>query len=273
MSHSLKNTITFLFLGDVVGKIGRKTVAKVLPEIREEYQPDFVLANAENIAHGKGITADTFAQLRAGGVDFCTGGNHTFAKDEVVMLLADSTVPLIRPSNFPAGTPGEGSRVVSVGSRNVLIMNLMGRAFMKESVDDPYRAFDAIMKEHESDKLAAVIVDMHAEATSEKVLMGWHAEGRASVVVGTHTHVPTADPWILPGGTGYVTDLGMCGGRDTSLGIMKEHALRRLTSPLNGKFDPPESGHCRFNSVLIEVDPSNRKAVNIERIDREVMID
>lgn len=273
MAHKVKNTLSVLFIGDVMGKIGRKTVAKVLPEIKEEFAPDFVVANAENLAHGKGITADTFQELLAAGVDFGTGGNHTFAKDEVISLLGDATTPLIRPANFPAGTPGDGSRVVSIGSRNVLIINVLGRAFMREGNDDPFASFDAIYAAHEHEQLAGIFVDFHAEATSEKVLMGWHTEGRASAVVGTHTHVPTADPWILPGGTAYVSDLGMCGGRDTSLGIDKDQAMRRMRSPLPGKFEPPESGHCRFNSVLIEVDPATRKAVNIERVDREVVIE
>ncbi|MBI5405007.1 MAG: TIGR00282 family metallophosphoesterase [Candidatus Kerfeldbacteria bacterium] len=273
MAHKVKNTFSILFVGDVVGKIGRKTVAKVLPELKEEFQPDLVIANAENLAHGKGITSETLKELLSAGVDFCTGGNHTFAKDEVVTLLGDGKTPLIRPANFPPGSPGEGSRVVSVGSRNVLIINLLGRVFMKDQVDDPYAAFDAIYAAHANENLAAVVVDFHAETTSEKVLMGWYTEGRTSAVVGTHTHVPTADCWVLPGGTAYVSDLGMCGGRDTSLGIDKDHALRRLRSPLSGKFEPPESGHCRFNAVLVEIDPTTRKAVNIERLDRDIYID
>jgi len=273
MAHKITNTLSVLFIGDIVGKIGRKTVAKVLPELKEEFRTDFVVANVENLAHGKGTTKDTLSEVLAAGVDFGTGGNHTFAKDDIVTLLNDPSVPLVRPANFPAGTPGDGSRVVSVGSRNILMINLLGRVFMKDPVDDPYAAFDEIYSRHERENLAAVFVDFHAETTSEKVLMGWYTEGRATAVVGTHTHVPTADDWILPGGTAYVSDLGMCGGRDTSLGIEKEHALRRLRSPLSGKFDPPESGHCRFNSVLVEFDAASRKAVNIERIDREVVVE
>lgn len=271
MARKPKNVLTILFLGDVVGKIGRRCVAKALPELREEYRPDVVFANSENVAHGKGVTEETFRELRDAGVDFCTGGNHTFAKDEAVAMLGRKDVPMIRPANFPAGTPGEGSRVIEVGSRRLLIINILGRVFMKEGVDDPFRKLDEILKAHDGDGLAATIVDLHAEATSEKVCFGWYADGRVSAVLGTHTHIPTADPWVLPKGTAYVTDIGMCGGRDTSLGINTDAALRRFLSPVGaGKFEPPEEGRCRFNSVLVEVDPTTGHATNIERLDREV---
>ncbi len=270
MARKPKNVLTILFIGDVVGKIGRRCVAKVLPEIREEYRPDLVLANAENVAHGKGVTEQTFKELLEAGIDFCTSGNHVFSKNEAVSLLGRSSTPLIRPANFPPGTPGEGSRVIEVGSRKVLIVNLQGRVFMKEAVDDPFRTFDEIMIRHNQNDLAAIIVDFHAETTSEKVAFGWLAEGRASLVVGTHTHVPTADEWILPGGTAYVTDLGMCGGRDTVIGRSKDEILQKFKSVVGTKFELPEEGRCRFNSVLVEIDPTTRHATNIERLDREV---
>lgn len=272
MARKPKNVLTILFLGDVVGKIGRKCVAKLLPELKEEFRPDLVIANAENVAHGKGITAQTLNELLAAGVDFCTGGNHTFAKDEASQLLKRSDVPLIRPANFPPGTPGEGWRVIEVGTRKVLIVNILGTVFMKDGIDDPFRAFDAIYDQQKNSDVAAVIVDFHAEATSEKVAFGWHCDGKASVVLGTHTHVPTADEWVLPNGTAYVTDVGMCGGRDTVIGVTKEHALSKFYSPLPSKFEPPDEGHARFNSVLVEINPATKKAVNIERIDRETMI-
>lgn len=272
MAKKLRNTISILSIGDVFGKIGRRCVAKVLPEIKEEFRPDVVLANVENLAHGKGVTEATLKELMATGVDFCTSGNHIFSKEEGSEILTRSDAPLIRPANFPPGTPGRGSKVIEVGSRKVLVVNLEGRVFMKEGVDDPFRAFDGIFAEHEKMNLAAIIVDFHAEATSEKVAFGWYADGRASAVVGTHTHVPTADEWILPNGTAFVTDLGMCGGRDTVIGRSKDEVLKMFTSVLGTKFDLPEEGRCRFNSVLIEIDPKTRRAENIERIDREVEI-
>lgn len=272
MVKKRKNVLTILFLGDVFGKIGRKCVAKILPELKEEYRPDLVIANAENLAHGKGMTESTLQELLAPGVDFCTGGNHTFAKDEAATLLANKALPLVRPANFPPGTPGDGCRIIEVGSRKVLIANLLGRVFMKQTLDDPFAAFDAIYGSQKLEGLAAVIVDFHAEATSEKVAFGWYAEGRASAVIGTHTHVPTADEWILPNGTAYITDVGMCGGRDTVIGVNREAAVRTYRSVLAGKFDPPEEGRARFNSVLVDVDPETRRATNIERIDREVDI-
>lgn len=270
----MKNAISVLFVGDVVGRIGRRAVEKMLPELLEEYRPDLVVANAENIAHGKGTTDDTLRELMNAGVQFVTGGNHTFAKDEAVSLLGRKDIPMIRPANLPPGTPGDGSRVIEVGTRKLLIINLIGRVFMREGVDDPFRRFDEIVTTQSAavPDLAGVIVDFHGEATSEKVAFGWYADGRASVVLGTHTHIPTADPWVLPHGTGYVTDVGMVGGRDTVIGVTKDHVLKRFTSVLGGKFEPPDEGRCRFNSVLVEIDPATRHAVNIERIDREVDI-
>jgi len=274
MARKIKNTMSVLFLGDVIGKIGRRGVAKVLPELREEYRPDLVIANAENLAHGKGTTAVTVDEMTKAGVNFFTGGNHTFAKDEAVVLLGKPDMPMIRPANYPPGTPGHGYKVIEVGSRKVLIINLLGRVFMKEGVDDPFRAFDDIFKTYDGakDDLAAIIVDFHGEVTSEKVAFGWYTDGRASAILGTHTHIPTADTWVLPHGTGYVTDVGMVGGRDTVIGIAKDHVLKRFASPLGGKFEPPDEGRCRFNSVLVEIDPKSHHTVNIERIDREVDI-
>lgn len=272
MPRKPKNALTILFIGDVVGKIGRRCVAKMLPELREEYRPDLVLANAENLAHGKGVTSETFQELTAAGVQFATSGNHIFSKDEATAMLGRKDVPLIRPANYPPGTPGDGSRVIEVGTRKVLIVNLQGRVFMKEGVDDPFRAFDAVLAEHRNETFAAVLVDFHAEATSEKVAFGWFADGRASAVIGTHTHVATADEWVMPAGTAYVTDVGMCGGRDTVIGRSKEEVLQKFQSVVGTKFDLPEEGHCRFNSVLIEIDPASGKARDIERIDREVVI-
>lgn len=272
MAKRPKHTISILFVGDVFGKIGRQCVQKVLPELREEYRPDFVIANAENLAHGKGTTKQTLEELLAAGVDFCTGGNHTFAKEEIHELLANVGKPIIRPANLPAGTPGHGARVVEVGTRKALIINLLGRAFMKQLVDDPFVAFDRILAEHQSEELAAVFVDYHAETTSEKNAFAWYVDGRASAVVGTHTHIPTADPWVLPSGTAFVTDVGMCGGRDTVIGVLPSEAIKLYTSVSTGKSEPPTEGHCRFNSVLIEIDPRTRRATDIERIDRDVVV-
>lgn len=272
MSRKTKNPLTILFLGDVFGKIGRKCVAKVLPELREEYRPDLVIANAENLAHGKGVTKQTLQELLDAGVNFCTGGNHMFNKDEVNTLLSQSSTPLIRPANYPSGTRGDGWRVIEVGTRKVLIVNLLGRVFMKNLVDDPFASFDAILAKQDVRSLAAIIVDFHGEITGEKNAFGWHVDGRASAVLGTHTHIPTADPWVLPKGTAFVTDVGMCGGRDTVIGILPTEALKLYTTSAMGKADPPEAGHCRFNSVLVEIDPATRLATNIERLDREVVI-
>lgn len=261
-----------LFFGDVIGKIGRQALTKILPELKAEYQPDLIMANAENAAHGIGITQKTLEDLKKAGVDFFTSGNHIFAKAEAEGLLTASDSVIVRPANYPPGVAGAEYKIVEVGSRSIAIINLVGRVFMRENFDCPFRKLDELLEKINTKNLAGIIVDLHAEATSEKKAFGWYANGRVTAVVGTHTHVPTADAAILPQGTAYVTDLGMVGAIDSVIGDKKEPILKSFLTQGAAILEIPEEGEVEVDGVLIEFDPKTQKATSIIRVDRKVMV-
>ena len=256
-----------------MGKIGRRAVELVLPELKREYQPDLIVANAENIAHGKGVTPKTLQQLQEAGVEFFTSGNHIFDKSEGVEILQDKDVPLIRPANYPPGVPGVGAKIVQVGTQSILMINLLGQVFIDNTYDCPFRKVRDILEEYKDENLAGVIVDFHAEASSEKQAMGWHLDGLASAVFCTHNHVCTIDARVLSKGTAYVTDVGMVGARDSVIGVDKETILKRFLTKMPVVHEHPEEGECVFNAVLVEIDSKTRLATKIERVDREVVVD
>ena len=235
----------------------------LLPDLRDELGLDLVIANGENAAGGFGITPDTAEELLSGGVDIITSGNHVWDQKEIIPHL-DSIPALLRPLNYPPGTPGRGYAQVG----DVLVINLLGRVFVG-TVDCPFRAIDRLLKEM-SDAPNTVIVDFHAEATSEKVAMGWYLDGRISALAGTHTHVPTADARILPKGTAYVSDLGMVGAANSVIGAKIEDVLARFLTQTSQRLQVATAGPVRFNSVLIEIDETTGKSTNIARIDREL---
>jgi metallophosphoesterase (TIGR00282 family) len=250
-----------LAIGDVIGKPGRQAVNHLLPEIREQYQPDLVIANAENIAGGIGVTPGTAGELLDAGVDVLTSGNHVWAHKDILPYL-DSEMPILRPLNYPPGVPGRGYTV----SNKAMVVNLIGRTFIN-SFDCPFRAMDQLLDGPEK-KPPVVIVDFHAEATSEKVAMGRYLDGRVSAVLGTHTHVGTIDTRILPQGTAYVTDIGMVGPVDSIIGDDAEAVLQRFLTILPHRLSVGK-GKTEFNAVLVEVDDTTGKAISIERIYRE----
>lgn len=257
-----------LFLGDIVGSLGRATTAKLLPSLVKRDKVNLSLANAENIAHGRGATRLTIEEVKLAGVDYFTGGNHIFWQKEFSDEIEN--LPVLRPANFPEGTPGKGYVVVDTGrTGRVLVISLLGRTFIRDLADDPFATVDKILKKFEHEDLAARMVDMHAEATSEHLAMGFYLDGRVTAVVGTHTHVGTTDARILPNGTAYVTDVGMVGAWDSILGVKKEVIVRSFLSALPAKFEWPEEGPAVFNSVLIETQP-NGLAKSIKRIDKIV---
>lgn len=261
-----------IFIGDIMGKPGRKAVTAFLPVLREKYKPDIVIANVENLAHGKGVTEKTLQDITSAGVDFCTSGNHIWSKPESTDLLSRQNSILLRPANYPKQNPGKGYALVPVGSREILIINLMGRVLMKEHLDCPFRAFDEILETVKNKNIAAIFVDFHAEATSEKNVFGLYADGRATAVVGTHTHVQTADEHILPKGTAYITDTGMVGLKHSSVGVNYEEILPSFLYQMPPKHDIAESGLVTFHAVVIDVDPDTRKATAIERIKKDVEV-
>ena len=250
-----------LFVGDVVGGIGRRTLAALLPGIRDSHQPDFVVVNGENAAGGVGITQKTARELLDLGADAITLGNHAFRHREVYDLL-DREERIVRPANYPKGSPGRGHTVVERDGVRLGVVNLSGLVFL-EAVRSPFADADAALAELR-DRADAVLVDMHAEATSEKVAMGWHLDGRATACIGTHTHVPTADARVLPGGTAYITDVGMTGPRGGVIGVKRELALERFLSLTNVRFETSDDDPW-LNAVLIEADPNGR-ATSIEQL-------
>ena len=250
-----------LFVGDVVGGIGRRTLAALLPGIRDAHEPDFVVVNGENAAGGVGITQKTARELLEMGADAITLGNHAFRHREVYDYL-DRENRIVRPANYPKGSPGRGHTVVERDGMRLAVANLSGLVFL-DAVRSPFATVDGLLAEL-GDGHDALVVDMHAEATSEKVAMGWHLDGRASACVGTHTHVPTADARVLPGGTAYVTDVGMTGPRGGVIGVKRELALERFLSLTNVRFETSDDDPW-LNAVLIDVGTDGR-ATAIEQL-------
>ena len=251
-----------LAIGDVIGRPGRQAVEKHLPDLREQYGIDLVIANAENIAGGIGVTPTTAEELLDTGVDVLTSGNHIWAQKEIIPYL-DSDMPILRPLNYPPGVPGRG--YLTIGQ--VMVVNLIGRTFM-DNYDSPFRAMDQLLAELKH-KPPVIIVDFHAEATSEKMAMGKYLDGRVSAVLGTHTHVGTIDTRLLPQGTAYVTDIGMAGPIDSIIGDNPEEVLQRFLTIINTRLTVGH-GRTMLNAVLVEVDDKTGKAISIERIYREV---
>ena len=255
--------IRLLFIGDIVGRPGRDLVRYGLPAIVERHQIDLVIANAENAAAGFGITREIGDHLLEWGVDVMTSGNHIWDKKEALDYIG-AEPRLLRPANYPAGAPGNGSYLARTrDGRSVGVVNVMGRVFML-NIDDP---FTSVLREIETlkQRTRIVFVDFHAEATSEKIAMGWHLDGRVTAVVGTHTHVQTADERIMPKGTAYLTDVGMTGPHDSIIGVEIEAALGRFLTALPAKFDTA-TGNPRLNAVIIEADEATGRATGIERL-------
>jgi metallophosphoesterase (TIGR00282 family) len=253
-----------LFVADVVGRPGRTALRAILPGLREEVRPHLTIVNGENSAGGFGITAATARELRAAGADLITTGNHVWDQKQFVEEITQLE-RVLRPWNYPPGAPGVGALVLPADGEEVLVLNLQGRVYLPD-LEDPFRGADRVLADHPDQKL--VFVDMHAEATSEKTAMGWYLDGRVSAVVGTHTHIPTADNRVLPGGTAYVTDVGMVGPRDGVIGVQKEGALRRFLTGMPHRFETA-TGVVTFNSVLVTISRRTGRATSIQRIDRE----
>ncbi|MDP5273517.1 TIGR00282 family metallophosphoesterase [Chengkuizengella axinellae] len=249
-----------LFIGDIVGSIGRKALEEVLPRLKQKYFPDIIIANGENAAGGRGITrkiANHFFDL---GVHGITMGNHTWDNKEIFDFIDDEK-RLVRPANFPAGTPGRGFSVIKNRSKELVIINLQGRTFLPP-IDCPFEKADEILEQlnHKN-----ILVDFHAEATSEKIAMGWHLDGKVSVVLGTHTHVQTNDNQILPNGTAYVTDIGMVGPKEGVLGMERTAVLRKFKTALPVRFTPAE-GKWQFHGSVIHIDDATGLAKKIELV-------
>lgn len=257
--------LRILMIGDVIGRPGREALHRILPGLRQEKSIDLVIANGENAAGGFGLTVDTASEMLDSGVDVITSGNHIWDKKEFMPYLDDAQgegLPVVRPANYP-DAPGVGV----IRRRGVAVVNLMGRVFMTQ-LDCPFRTADRLLEELRSEEdTPVIIVDFHAEATSEKQAMGWYLDGRVSGVFGTHTHVGTIDARILPGGTAYLTDLGMTGPVDSVIGSDTRAVLDRFLTSMPQRLEVAK-GPCTFNSALVEVDEQTGRSVHLERVDR-----
>lgn len=252
------------FIGDIFGRPGRNTVKNLLKQYREKYNPDLVIANAENMRHGKGVTEENILEMQSAGVDFFTSGNHVFKESSIVPFLDQPRLPLLRPANFPPKAPGRGYQIIQTPlMKKVLVINLLGRVFMPQQVDCPFRAADAILKEFEHENLSAVFIDFHAEATSEKAALAYYLDGRVSAVIGTHTHVPTADARILPDGTAFQSDVGFTGPLHSIIGAEKNAVIQNFLTQMPVKHDVA-TGPTVFNAVMITIDDTTKKATNIQ---------
>lgn len=252
-----------LILGDVVGRPARRAMRDILPELIEREKADLVIANAENAAGGMGVDIKSAKELFSAGVHVLTSGNHIWKKKEIYPFL-DEHETLIRPANFPAGAPGRGWCFWRHNELRALIINLQGRVFMPNHVEDPFRCVDELLQNH--GRLSPVIiVDMHGEATSEKTAMGWYLDGRASVVYGTHTHVPTADERILPHGTAYITDVGMCGPLDSVIGMEREVVIQGFLTQLPRQFEVAKD-NVALQGIVTDIDEKTGRAREIRRL-------
>jgi hypothetical protein len=253
--------VGILFVGDLIGRPGRNALAKALPALTKKHKPSLVIVNGENAAGGVGITEEIGKDLLES-VDVLTSGNHVWDKKEAMSYL-EKEPRLLRPANYPPQNPGKGAVVVTdAGGSKVGVLNLQGRVFM-EAIDCPFRTADAEIEKLRRET-PIVIVDLHAEATSEKQAMGWYLDGRVSAVVGTHTHVPTADERILPGGTAFITDVGMAGARNSVIGIKREQAIQKFLTARPQRFEP-EKGGLFLSAVFIEIDAASGRALSITR--------
>lgn len=257
-----------LYVGDVMGEVGIETIEKVLPKLKTEHGIDLVLAQAENVSQGKGITPKDFARLQDLGVDFFTGGNHSFAEETIFPMLNDPTKPVIRPANYPVGTPGLGWKYIETTQGKVLVISLLGQTVGKNTelvLDNPLEVVDTILESQKAIDRVATIVNFHGDFSSEKVIIGNFLDGRVTAVVGDHWHIATADARVLPAGTAHITDVGMCGALDSSLGVTFSSVIPRWRYGQLTKNVLETKGPRQFNSVLIESD-NEGLAKSIEQI-------
>jgi 2',3'-cyclic-nucleotide 2'-phosphodiesterase len=255
-----------LFIGDIFGRPGRMAVEKILKTYREENNVDFVIANAENLRHGRGVSEKNIKDMQQAGVDFFTSGNHVFDDRELVPFLDNPKLPLIRPANYPPNVPGRGYEIVETAlKKKILVINLLGRVFVKEHSDCPFRKADEILSKFANVKMDAIFVDFHAEATSEKNGLANYLDGRVTAVIGTHTHVATADARILPRGTAYQSDVGFTGPIDSVIGVKKEIMIDHFLTQMRVKHEVAQ-GPVVFNAVEIAVNDNNIQSADIKPV-------
>lgn len=256
----------FLIFGDVVGRPGREAISQALPALREEYQPDSVIINIENIAHGTGISPTTVDEALRWQADVYTTGDHAWDNKAGIPLLTNPKLPIIRPANYPPAAPGRGYHIYQSGAVTVAVINVQGQVFFKNHPENPFMVMDRLLEQNDIKQAHIVLVDFHADATSEKRALGWHLDGRVSALWGTHTHVPTADAQILPQGTGYLTDVGMNGNHHSVLGVDIPGPMQRFLQQTPVKFSHEGEGAKEIGALLLEVDPQAHRTTAIAHI-------
>ena len=265
--------MNILYLGDIMGEPGIRVIEKLLPEIRREYSVDVVIAQAENTTDGKGISVADFGRLRKLGIDACTGGNWSLHLDEIIPAMSDPNQPIVRPANYPQGTPGLGYKYVDTPRGKVLFVSLLGQIVGRDAdkpVDNPLQVIDTILDGQKDVPRAATVVNLHGDFSSEKFVIGRYLDGRASLVVGDHWHVPTADASILPGGTAHISDVGMCGSFDSCLGVKLEVIMNRWRTGTPSRNQLETEGRLQFCAVVATVDETTGRATAIQQVRRIV---
>lgn len=265
--------MNILYIGDIMAEQGLQTIERVLPRLRKQHAISLVIAQAENLSDGKGIRPEDFKRLQKAGVDFCTGGNHTFAREEIFPQLNDPNQPIIRPANYPAGTPGLGHKYVTTPQGKVLVISLLGKIVGKDAdlpLDNPLQVIDQILTQEEGVTRVATIVNFHGDFSSEKRIIGYYLDGRVTAVIGDHWHIQTADADVLPNGTAHITDVGMCGSLDSSLGVAFDSLIPRWRDGKQTRNVLEETGRMQFNALLVAVDERTGKASTAQAI-REVL--
>ncbi len=247
-----------LFIGDVFGTLGQKALEKYLPKIKQDYKPHLIFLNGENIDKGFGISEKIYKDLMKQGVNLITMGNHTFRNKQLFDFIEDSNI--IRPANYDDSVPGSGYKTIKFNGEEVTVINLMGRVFMGDPLDNPFKVVDKILENIKSEN---IFVDFHAEATSEKIALAHHLDGRVTAVLGTHTHVPTADAMIFPKGTMYITDIGMVGAKYGVLGAQKDSQVNKFITGLRGRVLEEKEGSLQFNAVIMDTMTKKIKSINI----------
>ncbi len=261
--------MNILYIGDVMAEPGINLVEKLLPGLRSEYNVDLAIAQAENLSEGKGIMLLDFNRLRKAGVDFCTGGNHSFFRKDIFAQLNDPNVPIIRPANYPVGTPGLGYKYVNTTKGDVLVISLLGKIVGKDAdlpVDNPLKVVDAILEKEKHTKHVATVINFHGDYSSEKRIIGYYLDGRVTAVIGDHWHIQTADADVLPKGTAHITDVGMCGSLDSSLGVAFNSLIPRWRDGYQTRNVLEYEGRMQFNALLITVDEVTGLATKAEAI-------
>ena len=265
------SSVSILIFGDIMGRIGREAIKKSLPDLISTYKPNLIVANGENLAHGSGITEITVEEIFKAGIDVLTLGNHAWDNKKGLSVFDDKryTNRIVRPANYPQDTPGSDHVILKKNGQRYLILNLIGRVFMPGDYDDPFRKVDELLNLYQDEDMITLL-DIHTETTAEKNTLGLYLDGRIQAIWGTHTHVPTADERILPKGTAYITDVGMTGGMNGSIGVEYEAVRDQFLTQRSQSFNPIEKGDCEVNAILLKVE--NKAITSIERVRKIVEI-